>query len=159
SKAAVRKSKPRCRSWIDPNNVASIEIVIETLGGARGKQPRRASVIRRLQDRHGAGMTAQLSYIHRFEPGDDPSRPPLLLLHGTGGDEEALLPLGREVAPSAAILSPRGNVLEGGMPRFFRRIREGLFDEDDVRRRANELADFIGEARRAYGIAAPVALG
>jgi phospholipase/carboxylesterase len=70
-----------------------------------------------------------------------------------------LLPLGREIAPGAALLSPRGNVLEGDMPRFFRRYREGSFDEDDVRRRANELADFVAEARRAYGIAAPVALG
>ena len=69
------------------------------------------------------------------------------------------MPLGREIAPGAALLSPRGNVLEGGMPRFFRRYREGLFDEDDVRRRANELADFVAEARRAYGIAQPVALG
>ena len=104
-------------------------------------------------------MTTALSYVHRFEPGADPAHPPLLLLHGTGGDEEDLLPLGREVAPSASLLSPRGNVLEGAMPRFFRRIREGLFDEDEVRRRANELADFIGEARRTYRVAAPVALG
>jgi len=104
-------------------------------------------------------MTAALSYIHRFEPGADPTRPPVLLLHGTGGDETDLLPLGREVAPGAALLSPRGNVLEGGAPRFFRRYREGLFDEDDVRRRANELADFVADARLAYGIAAPVALG
>ena len=107
----------------------------------------------------GADMTTQLSNIHRFEPGGDPARPPLLLLHGTGGDEEDLLPLGREVAPTASLLSPRGNVLEGAMPRFFRRIGEGRFDEDDVRRRANELADFSGEARRTYRIAAPVALG
>jgi phospholipase/carboxylesterase len=69
------------------------------------------------------------------------------------------LPLGREIAPGAALLSPRGNVLENGMPRFFRRFREGLFDEDDVRRRADELARFVAEARGAYGIGAPVALG
>src|SRR5260370_5801989 len=104
-------------------------------------------------------MTASLPYIHRFEPGADPTSPPVLLLHGTGGDEEDMLPLGREIAPGAALLSPRGNVLEGAMPRFFKRFREGMFDEDDVRRRANELADFVAEARRAYGIAAPVALG
>jgi phospholipase/carboxylesterase len=105
-------------------------------------------------------MTApQFAYIHRFERGADTSRPPVLLLHGTGGDETDLLPLGREIAPGAALLSPRGNVLEGNMPRFFRRFREGLFDEDDVRRRAGELADFVAEARRAYSLAQPFALG
>ncbi len=104
-------------------------------------------------------MAAELVYIHRFEPGADPSRPPLLLLHGTGGDETDLLPLGREIAPGAALLSPRGNVLEGDKPRFFRRFREGLFDEDDVRRRADELSHFVAEARRAYGLAQPFALG
>ena len=104
-------------------------------------------------------MASELGYIHRFEPGADPSRPPVLLLHGTGGDENDLLPLGREIAPGAALLSPRGNVLEGQAPRFFRRFREGLFDEDDVRRRAGELADFVAEARRAYGLGQPFALG
>jgi phospholipase/carboxylesterase len=104
-------------------------------------------------------MARDLSYVHRFEPGADPSRPPVLLLHGTGGDESDLLPLGREIAPGAALLSPRGNVLEGQMPRFFRRFREGLFDEDDVRARAGELANFVAEARRAYGLAQPFALG
>ncbi|MCK0195956.1 alpha/beta hydrolase [Ancylobacter sp. 6x-1] len=107
-------------------------------------------------------MTADvenLSFVHRFVPGEDASRAPLLLLHGTGGDENDLIALGRRVAPGAALLSPRGKVLEGGMPRFFRRIREGVFDEDDLRRRAAELADFIAEARAAYGLAAPVALG
>jgi phospholipase/carboxylesterase len=99
---------------------------------------------------------SNLSFIHRYEPG---GAPPLLLLHGTGGDENDLLPLGRLVAPGAALLSPRGKVLEGGMPRFFRRLAEGVFDEDDLRRRANELADFVTEARAAYGLEAPVALG
>ena len=104
-------------------------------------------------------MAPELTYLHRFEPGADPSLPPLLLLHGTGGDETDLIPLGREIAPGAPLLSPRGNVLEGDMPRFFRRFCEGLFDEDDVRRRAGELANFIAEARRAYGLAQPLALG
>jgi phospholipase/carboxylesterase len=104
-------------------------------------------------------MASALRYIHRFEPGADPALPPVLLLHGTGGGENDLLPLGRDVAPGAALLSPRGNVLEGDMPRFFRRYREGAFDEDDVRRRAGELAQFVDEARRAYGIGAPLALG
>jgi phospholipase/carboxylesterase len=104
-------------------------------------------------------MAPELAYIHRFEPGADPTLPPILLLHGTGGDESDLLPLGREIAPGAALLSPRGNVLEGQAPRFFRRFREGLFDEDDVRRRAGELANFVAEARRVYGLAQPFALG
>ncbi len=105
-------------------------------------------------------MSTDLSFIHRFEPGDRrQALPPLLLLHGTGGDENDLLPLGQAVAPGAALLSPRGKVFEHGMPRFFRRLAEGVFDEDDVRRRANELADFIDEARQRYGIGAPVALG
>ncbi len=103
-------------------------------------------------------MTGPLSFIHRFEKGTDDSRP-LLLLHGTGGDENDLLPLGRMIAPNAALLSPRGKVLENGMARFFRRFADGSFDEDDVRRRADELADFVGEARIRYGIVAPIALG
>jgi len=100
-----------------------------------------------------------LSFVHRFEPALGAGRPPLLLLHGTGGDENDLLPLGRMISEGAALLSPRGKVLEGGMPRFFRRLAEGVFDEADVRRRADELADFIAEAREAYGLAAPVAVG
>jgi phospholipase/carboxylesterase len=102
---------------------------------------------------------APLSYVHRFEPGEAPGAAPLLLLHGTGGDENDLLPVGRMVAPGGALLSPRGDVLERGMPRFFRRFAEGVFDEDDVHRRAAALADFVNDARKAYGIAAPVALG
>ena len=101
----------------------------------------------------------ELSHIHRFEPATEPGRPPLLLLHGTGGDESDLLPLGRMIAPGAALLAPRGQVLENGAPRFFRRLREGVFDEADVVRRAHALADFVTEARAAYGLAAPVALG
>ncbi len=104
-------------------------------------------------------MTNDLSFIHRFEPGNRLEAPPLLLLHGTGGDENDLVPLGEAVSPGSALLSPRGKVLEHGMPRFFRRLAEGVFDEDDVRRRANELADFIEAARKHYGIATPIALG
>ncbi len=104
-------------------------------------------------------MTAALSFTHRFQPGSATGAAPLLLLHGTGGDENDLLPLGATLSPGAALLSPRGQVLEHGMPRFFRRLAEGVFDEDDVRRRALELGEFIGEARRHYGIAAPVAVG
>ncbi|MGR4930654.1 alpha/beta hydrolase [Bradyrhizobium sp. CAR08] len=99
------------------------------------------------------------SFIHRFEPARDAGSPPLLLLHGTGGDENDLLGLGKMISPGSALLSPRGRVLEHGMPRFFRRLTEGVFDEDDVRRRALELGDFVAEARQRYGLAAPVAVG
>ena len=103
-------------------------------------------------------MTQDLSFIHRFEPGTSAAAP-LLLLHGTGGDETDLLPLGKALAPDRALLSPRGKVLENGMPRFFRRLAEGVFDEQDVVKRANELADFIAEAGKAYGLPKPVAVG
>ncbi|MBZ0259705.1 MAG: alpha/beta hydrolase [Hyphomicrobiales bacterium] len=103
-------------------------------------------------------MTQDLSFIHHFEPGTSTAAP-LLLLHGTGGDETDLLPLGKALAPARALLSPRGKVLENGMPRFFRRLAEGVFDEQDVVKRANELADFIVEAGKAYGLAKPVAVG
>jgi phospholipase/carboxylesterase len=104
-------------------------------------------------------VTQSLSHVHRFVPGSDPARTPVLLLHGTGGNEDDLLPLGPMIAPGAALLSPRGKVLEGGMPRFFRRLAEGVFDEEDLRRRAGDLADFIAEARERFGLAAPVAVG
>jgi phospholipase/carboxylesterase len=104
-------------------------------------------------------MDQTLSFIHRYEPSARAGAPTLLLLHGTGGNESDLLPLGRMIAPGAALLSPRGKVLENGMPRFFRRLAEGVFDEQDVVRRANELADFIAEARERYGLPAPVAVG
>ena len=100
-----------------------------------------------------------LSFVHRFERATEVGRPPLLLLHGTGGDENDLIPLGRMIAPGSALLSPRGRVLEGSMPRFFRRLAEGVFDEEDVRRRALQLADFIAEAQDAYGLPSPVAVG
>lgn len=103
-------------------------------------------------------MTQDLSFTHRFEPGTSTAAP-LLLLHGTGGDETDLLPLGKALAPDRALLSPRGKVLENGMPRYFRRLAEGVFDEQDVIKRANELADFIVEAGKAYGLPKPVAVG
>jgi phospholipase/carboxylesterase len=104
-------------------------------------------------------MSNDVAFIHRFEPGNRLEAPPLLLLHGTGGDENDLLPLGLAIAPGAALLSVRGQVLEHGMPRFFRRLAAGVFDEEDVHRRANELADFVVDARKRYGLAAPIALG
>lgn len=102
---------------------------------------------------------ADTGFIHVFETGSDPARKPLLLLHGTGGDERDLLPLGRAVAPGSSLLSPRGKVLEGAAPRFFRRLAEGVFDEQDLIRRTHELADFIGEARARYDLPAPIAVG
>jgi phospholipase/carboxylesterase len=99
------------------------------------------------------------AHVHHFEPAREASRPPLLLLHGTGGDERDLVPLGRALSPGSALLSPRGKVLENGMPRFFRRLAEGVFDEADLRRRTADLAAFVADARAAYGIGAPVAVG
>ncbi len=86
---------------------------------------------------------------HRFVPGR-PELPTLLLLHGTGGDENDLLPLGQALLPGAALLSPRGAVLERGQPRFFRRLAEGVFDLDDLQVRTGQLAEFIGEAAAKY---------
>ena len=94
----------------------------------------------------------RLSYLHRFEPGTDPDSPPLLLLHGTGGDENDLVPIGRRLSPGSALLSPRGDVLEHGLPRFFRRFAEGVFDLEDVTRRTQALAAFIAAAAGHYGI-------
>ena len=104
-------------------------------------------------------QTRPLSYQHRFEAGSDPTNPLILLLHGTGGDENDLLSLGRAIASGAALLSPRGKEVERGMARFFRRMSEGVFDEDDIRQRAGELAAFIAEARAAYRLGAPIAVG
>jgi phospholipase/carboxylesterase len=99
-------------------------------------------------------------FVHRFLPGA-PDKPVLLLLHGTGGDENDLLPLGEALLPGAPRLSPRGKVLENGMPRFFRRLAEGVFDLEDLRRRTHELADFVEAATAAQGLAGrrPVAVG
>ena len=97
-------------------------------------------------------MRPQPDFIHEFVPGS--SSRTLLLLHGTGGNERDLIPLGRELDPNAALLSPRGKVLENGMPRFFRRLAEGVFDLEDLKNRTNELADFVAAAAQHYGFAA-----
>src|SRR5216117_1575888 len=91
-------------------------------------------------------------FIHEFVPGS--LNRTLLLLHGTGGNERDLIPLGHELDPNAALLSPRGKILENGMPRFFRRLAEGVFDLDDLKQRTNELADFVAGAAEHYKLAA-----
>ena len=97
-------------------------------------------------------MKTQLDFIHEFVPGI--SNRSLLLLHGTGGNERDLIPLGHELDPNASLLSPRGKILENGMPRFFRRLAEGVFDVEDLKQRTNELADFVGQATQHYKLAA-----
>ncbi len=94
-------------------------------------------------------MSEDLGFVHRFEPGDG-SGVTLLLLHGTGGDENDLIPLGSEILPGAALLSPRGRILEHGAPRFFRRLAEGVFDHEDLLLRTHELAGFIEAAMKQY---------
>ncbi|HTI39759.1 MAG TPA: alpha/beta hydrolase [Vicinamibacterales bacterium] len=88
-------------------------------------------------------------FTHVFKPGT--SGTTLLVLHGTGGDEHDLLPLARMLLPEASVLSPRGQVLERGMPRFFRRLAEGVFDEADLRQRAGDLSRFVASAASRYG--------
>ncbi len=91
-----------------------------------------------------------------FHPGTSPT---LLLLHGTGGDENDLIPLGRLLRPGAALLSPRGQILENGQPRFFRRVAPGVFDEDDLIRRTHELADFVEDQSASRHLGKVIAVG
>lgn len=88
---------------------------------------------------------------HIYKKGKNASKPTLLLLHGTGGNENDLLPLANMIDQEASILSVRGNILENGMPRFFRRLAEGVFDEEDLIFRTRELHDFLDEASEKYG--------
>lgn len=106
--------------------------------------------------------TANLGFVHTFVPATvADSRRTLLLLHGTGGDEEDLIPLGKALSPGDALLGVRGNVLEGSAPRFFRRLAEGVFDEKDIVYQSGELATFLKAAAVEYGFAedALVAVG
>lgn len=105
-------------------------------------------------------MAEDLGFVHRWVPGDGDG-PTILALHGTGGDENDLLPLVARVAPGKSVLSPRGKVSEMGASRFFRRLAEGVFDVDDLIARTHELADFVGRAASEYGFDAGsvVALG
>jgi predicted esterase len=102
-------------------------------------------------------MRPQPDFLHEFVQGN--SNRTLLLLHGTGGNERDLIPLGRELNPDASLLSPRGKILENGMPRFFRRLAEGVFDLEDLKTRTNELADFVASAARHYKLAADEIVG
>lgn len=95
---------------------------------------------------------AHFTYQHVFEAGADPSAPPLLLLHGTGGSEHDLLRLGRAISPGSTLLSPRGDVSEGGALRFFARLAEGVFDPQEITRRTQALGDFIVAAAAYYKI-------
>ncbi|MEY4941172.1 MAG: hypothetical protein RIQ93_2907 [Verrucomicrobiota bacterium] len=103
--------------------------------------------------------TPAFTYHHVFEPAERPGTPALLLLHGTGGTEHDLLRLGRTLSPGSALISPRGDVSEGGALRFFARLREGVFDPAEVARRTHALADFIAAACRHYGIEQLIAVG
>jgi len=100
--------------------------------------------------------TDRLGFVHKFVPAQPPvpHSVTLLLLHGTGGDENDLLTLGNELWPGAALLSVRGKVLENGMPRFFRRFAEGVFDVEDLKLRTDELAQFIDAASKRYDFSA-----
>ena len=94
---------------------------------------------------------SDLAFQHVFQPGHTPDGVTLILLHGTGGDEHDLLPLGSDLLPGAALLSPRGQVSENGALRFFRRSAVGVLDIEDWRARTHKLADFIVEASEKYG--------
>jgi phospholipase/carboxylesterase len=103
----------------------------------------------------------ELGFIHKFVEPKEGADTVLFLLHGTGGTENDLIPLGRDINKSAAILSPRGKILENGAPRFFRRLAEGVFDLDDLKFRTGELSDFIEKASDFYkfGLQSVVAIG
>ncbi len=106
-----------------------------------------------------ANARSDLGFVHQFVPGADAARPPILLLHGTGGDEHDLIPLAQRIAPGHTLLSPRGQVNEQGLTRFFRRSPEGVWDIADFKVRTVELAGFVRGAVAAYQIAKPIALG
>lgn len=95
-------------------------------------------------------MSGDLGFVHRFRPGAPGSSDTIVVLHGTGGNEDDLLGLAQTVAPGAAVISPRGKVLEAGAPRFFRRLAEGVFDPAEVQARGEELAEFIRAAVTRY---------
>ena len=138
--------------WASMNGMSVVTNHAETAGPYSARS-RRAPDLRR-----EAVQSAKLlivGFVHQWEPGTH--KRTILLLHGTGGDENDLLALGRQVAPDAAFLSPRGKVLEYGMPRFLRRLAEGVFDLDDRGVRTHELTDWIAESGAKYGFDARAA--
>lgn len=92
------------------------------------------------------------NFMHRLVPGEREAHPPLLLLHGTGGDEDYMIPLGRVLSKGATLLSPRGKVVDKGKARFFRRLADGASDMEDLKLRSHELADFVELASVRYGL-------
>jgi phospholipase/carboxylesterase len=116
------------------------------MGTGRGTAAQPDEGAESLDIRQDAGFT------HRFEPATNPAAPALLLLHGTGGDENTLLPLGQAIAPGAALVSPRGNVLEHGMASFFRRLEKGVVDQQDLEFRTTELRGFLAFACQTYSL-------
>jgi phospholipase/carboxylesterase len=94
-------------------------------------------------------MTMTMKHI--FQQGSDNDAPVLVLLHGTGGTEHDLLPLAQRISPQSSVISIRGNVSENGMPRFFRRLAEGVFDIEDLIFRTRELHEFLDQAAAEYG--------
>lgn len=145
---AALGSALRLPPWLEPRRAALVDrlppLVLPGAGQAAPAEPTPVPSAPQVE-------APNLSFTHVFEPPRVAGAPTLLLLHGTGGNEHDLLELGRTLAPGAALLSPRGQVLEHGMPRFFRRLAEGVFDLEDLRRRTNELADFVGAAAAHYG--------
>ncbi len=141
----------------------SVDESVETLGTELKLpiwlEPARDEIVKALpplslrpaKHEHGKALSIEPSFIHHFVPGQ-PGKPPLLLLHGTGGSETDLIALAQEIAPGSAFLSPRGKVLEEGMSRFFRRLSPGVFDEKDIRERAAELAAFVRSAAQAHDL-------
>jgi len=118
-------------------------------GGASRPSTLLTSRVRNIAHRVSSALSSSTPFIHNFVRSDASDRV-LLALHGTGGDENDLIPLARELDPQASILSPRGRVLENGMPRFFRRFAEGVFDVEDLKFRAEELAEFVVASSKEY---------
>jgi phospholipase/carboxylesterase len=102
---------------------------------------------------------SDLGFIHRLVPGQEAGLPPLLLLHGSGGDEHDLVPLAQRIAPGHTFISPRGKVNEQGITRFFRRAPDGIWDVADLKRNTDDLGGFLQRARAAYNIGKPFVLG